>query len=338
MSKVIGKELGEVLIFRAAGSGPVVEVRLARETVWLSLNQMAELFDRDKSVVSRHLQDIYKAGELSRKATVAKNATVQKEGDRSILRQVEYYNLDAILSVGYRVNSRRGTQFRIWATRTLRQHLIQGYTLNERRLQERGIEMQRAVQLLSRTLTSNQLVTDEGHGILDVIARYARSFEILRRYDENALSVPARGTPPSFILDTPTARIAVDALKKDLRSRGEATKLFGQEHSGQLETIVESIEQTFAGQPLYESTEQKAAHLLYFLIKDHPFSDGNKRIGSFLFIRYLAGNGLLEDGAGLPRISDNALVALALLIAESEPHDKELIIRLILNLLSDQIA
>ncbi|HVC36772.1 MAG TPA: virulence protein RhuM/Fic/DOC family protein, partial [Gammaproteobacteria bacterium] len=289
-------------------------------------------------VVSRHLQDIYKAGEVSRRATVAKNATVQREGDRSVKRWVEYFNLDAILSVGYRVNSRRGTQFRIWATHTLRDHLIQGYTLNERRLQEQGIEMQQAVQLLSRTLTSNKLVTDEGRGILDVIARYARSFEILRRYDENTLSVPAQGTLPRFILDASAARIAIEALRKDLHARGEATELFGQERGEQLEAIVGSIEQSFAGQPLYGSTEEKAAHLLYFLIKDHPFSDGNKRIGSFLFIRYLAGNGLLENDTGLPRISDNALVALALLTAESEPRNKELIIRLILNLLSDRIT
>ncbi len=185
---------GEVALFEAPDGQIRLDVRLERETVWLSLNQMADLFGRDKSVISRHLRNIFAAGELDRAAVVAKNATTAADGKTY---QVEYFDLDAILSVGYRVNSKRGTQFRIWATRTLRDHLVQGYTLNERRLRERGIEMEQAVHLLSRTLTRHELVTEEGRGVLDVITRYAKSWLLLKEYDDNTLSVPERRRPPT---------------------------------------------------------------------------------------------------------------------------------------------
>jgi prophage maintenance system killer protein len=307
--------------------------------VWLTLNQMADLFGRDKSVVSRHLRNIFVTNELSRKATVAKNATVQIEGDREVTRTVEYYNLDAIISVGYRVNSKRGTQFRIWATQTLKDHLIRGYTLNERRLREKGLsEAEQAIQLLSRTLTRRNLVNDEGRGVLDVVSRYAKSWLLLKEYDEERLSVPTRRRPSRTSLDYPHARAAIEALKTHLLERGEATPLLGQERGEQFPALLGSIEQTFDGQPLYPSIEEKAAHLLYFVIKDHPFADGNKRIGSFLFILFLRENGYLEDAHGQIKINDNALVALALLIAESEPRNKELMIRLVMNLLVERSA
>jgi prophage maintenance system killer protein len=297
---------------------------------------MAILFQRDKSVISRHLRNVYQNGELERKATVAKNATVQKEGRRRVERLIESYNLDAIISVGYRVNSKRGTQFRIWATGTIRDHLIQGYTLHERRLRERGVtELEQAVQLLSRTLTNQALVSHEGKGVLDIVSGYARSWLLLQQYDENRLGIPEKRHPAKASIPYDQARKAIATLKARLLERGQASALFGQERGGQLAGILGSIEQTFGGESLYPSIEEKAAHLLYFVIKDHPFSDGNKRIGSFLFILFLRANGYLKDATGAPKINDNALVALALLTAESEPQNKDLMIRLVMNLLAD---
>ena len=325
--------LGEVVLYKTEGGKAAIDVRLAGETVWLSLTQMAELFSRDKSVISRHLRNVFATGELPKKSVVAKNATTAADGK---VYQVEYYNLDAILSVGYRVNSKRGTQFRIWATQTLKNHLVRGYTLNERRLRERGIEMEQAVQLLSRTLTRHELVTEEGRGVLDVITRYAKSWLLLKEYDDNTLGVPERRRPARVAIDYARAQENISMLKARLVEKGEASNLFGQERTEQLVGILGAIEQTFGGEPLYPSIEEKAAHLLYFVIKDHPFADGNKRIGSFLFILFLRENGYLEDANGVPKINDNALVALALLTAESEPRNKELMIRLIMNLLAEK--
>jgi prophage maintenance system killer protein len=326
---------GEVALFVAPDGQIRLDVRLERETVWLSLSQMAELFGRDKSVISRHLRNIFETGELDRQAVVAKNATTAADGKTY---QVEYFDLDAILSIGYRVNSQRGTQFRIWATRTLRDHLVRGYTLNESRLQEKGLaEMEQAMRLLARTLTAHELVTEEGRAVLDVVAYYARSWRLLVQYDENRLpEAPAHPMHPVASLSPEDARRAICELKQALMARGEATTLFGQERSGALDGILGSIEQTFGGEALYPSVQSRAAHLLYFVIKDHPFADGNKRIGSFLFLLYLNRNGLLARPDDTPLFADNALVATALLVAESDPGQKELLIRLILNLLEDR--
>ena len=328
---------GEIVLFEAADGQVRLDVRLDAETVWLSLNQMVELFGRDKSVISRHLRNVFASGELAREATVARNATVRREGDREVVREIEQFNLDAILSVGYRVNSKRGTQFRIWATRTLRDHVLQGYSLNERRLREKGLdEIQQAVALLARTLDHHALVTDEGRAVLDVVQQYARSWRLLLEYDEDRLpEVPARPSHPTADLTLDAARRAIVQMRDALASRGEVTGLFGQERGEQLAGILRSIEQTFDGQPLYPSVEARASHLLYFVIKDHPFVDGNKRIGSLLFLEYLRLNGGLLRSDFTPRFADNALVALALLIAESDPGHKQLVIRVILNLLGD---
>ncbi len=327
---------GQLAFYRMPGTKSGVSVRLEGETVWLTLDQMAVLFQRDKSVISRHLRNVYQTGELGRKATVAKNATVQKEGRRRVKRLIESYNLDAVISVGYRVNSKRGTQFRIWATKTIRDYLIQGYTLHERRLRERGVaELEQAVQLLSRTLTNQALVSHEGKGVLDIVSGYARSWLLLQQYDENRLGIPEKRHPAKASISYDQAREAIATLKARLLDRGQASALFGQERGGQLAGIFGSIEQTFGGESLYPSIEEKAAHLLYFVIKDHPFSDGNKRIGSFLFILFLRANGYLNDATGALKINDTALVALALLTAESEPQNKDLMIRLVMNLLAD---
>ncbi len=337
MSSTSGAPSGEVVVYEAYDGEIRLDVRLEGETVWLSLNQMGELFGRDKSVISRHLRNVFTSGELTRKATVAKNATVQREGDREVVREIEFFNLDAILSVGYRVNSKRGTQFRIWATRTLHEHLLRGYTLNEQRLRERGLgEIEQAVGLLARTLTTHALVTDEGRAVLEVVQQYTRAWRLLLEYDEERLAaVPKRPVAPKAAMALGEAREVAARLRENLAARGEAGPLFGQERGQGLAGILGAIEQTFDGQPLYASAQARAAHLLYFVIKDHPFADGNKRIGTLLFLEYLRRNGLLLRADGRPRLADNAMVALALLIAESEPSQKELMIRLVLSLLGD---
>lgn len=324
-------DYGEIVLYQADDGHSVIDVHLKDETVWLTLNQMAELFGRDKSVISRHLRNIFKTGELERDATVAKNATVQNEGRRRVTRYIEWFNLDAIISVGYRVNSKRGTQFRIWATSVLKDHLVKGYSLNQKRLAEKGTkELQQVLTLLSNTLEGYNLVNEEGKAVLDIVNRYAGTWRLLLQYDEDNLPAPGRKQAPKTVFSIDQARSAISSLKQELAIRGEATDLFGQERGEGLSGIIGALYQTFGGEDLYPSVEEKAAHLLYFVIKDHPFSDGNKRIGSFLFILFLRLNGLLN------RISfDNkALVALALLTAASDPAQKDVLIRLVVNLLA----
>ena len=241
---------GEVAIYEQRGGRVRLEVRLEGETLWLSLAQMAELFGRHKSVISRHLSNVFATGELRRPAVAAKNATTAADG-KSYL--VEYFNLDAILSVGYRVNSKRGTQFRIWATHTLRDHLLRGYTLNERRLREKGLgEMEQAVSLLARTLERHELVTDEGRAVLDVVERYTRAWRLLLEYDERRLpEKPAHPLTPSRTLDLDGARAAVRALRQTASGGSSGAGLFGQERGDQLSAILGNVEQTFGGEPLY---------------------------------------------------------------------------------------
>ncbi len=328
---------GEVIVYEAPDGEVRVDVRLEQETVWLSLNQMADLFGRDNSVISRHLRNIFTSGEQEREAVVAKNATTAADGKTY---QVEFFNLDAILSVGYRVNSKRGNQFRIWATHTLRDHLLRGYTLNAQRLAERGLgEIEQAVGLLARTLTRQALVTDEGRAVLEVVQQYTRAWRWLLEYDEQRLAeAPSRPLEPAAPLSLASARRAIVRLRESLGARGEASALFGQERGEQLGAILAGLEQTFGRQPLYPAAQSRAAHLLYFVIKDHPFTDGNKRIGTLLFLDYLRRNGMLTGKDGRPRLADNAVVALALLVAESDAAQKDLMIRLILNLLEDGSA
>lgn len=331
---------GEIVLYQTPDGEVRVDVRLEQETVWLTRHQMAALFGRERSVVAKHIGNAYREGELDPAATCAKFAQVQAEGSRTVSREVDHYNLDVIISVGYRVKSPRGTQFRIWATRTLRDHLLRGYTLHDRRLAERGLgEIEQAVGLLARTLTSRALVTSEGQAVLDVVRRYTRAWRLLLQYDEKRLpDRPAHPTPPAAALSDADAHGAVARLREDLAARGEAGALFGQERGDALAGLLGAVEQTFGGEPLYPSTQARAAHILYFVIKDHPFGDGNKRIGTLLFLEYLRRNGLLLRADGEPRLANNAMVALALLIAESEPSQKDLMIRLVLNLLEEDRA
>ena len=249
---------GEILLYEAPDGQVRVDVRLERETVWLSLTQMTELFGRDKSVISRHLRNVFTTGELERETVVAKNATTAADGKTY---QVEYFNLDAILSVGYRVNSKRGTQFRIWATRTLRDHLLKGYTFNERRLAERGLlEARQTLDLLARTLQNQSLVDETGGAVLDLIVGYADTWRLLLEYDEDRLPLPPGVRPSSGVLDYDRASRAIADFKRELLARKEATPLFGNPRGEALEGILASLEQTMFGDALYRSREEKAAH------------------------------------------------------------------------------
>lgn len=316
----------QVTIYTTQDGQAQLSVAMDRDTVWLSLDQLAQLFERDKSVISRHLRNIFAEGELERSAVVAKNATTAADGKTY---QVDYYNLDAIISVGYRVNSSRATRFRQWATRTLKDHLVQGYTLHQQRLAERGIDFEQALSLLSRTLTHQQLVNAEGAAVLAVIADYARSWSLLQQYDEQSLTHPtaAQTGMRALVLDDVLA--AIEQLKAELIAKGEATALFGQLRGAGLASSIATIEQGFGDELFYPNVASRAAHLLYFVIKNHPLADGNKRCGSFLFLWYLRLNQHLLDKPVEQLINDHTLVALALLVAESLPEQKDLMVRLV---------
>lgn len=280
---------GEVVLFESPDGEVRLDVRLEHESIWLTQAQMAELFGRERSVITRHIQRALADDELSLESNV------QRVHIASSDKPVSLYSLDAVISVGYRVNSARGTQFRIWATRTLREHLVRGYTLNERRLREKGFaEIEQAVDLLARTLTRHELVSDEGGAVLDVVQRYTRAWRLLLEYDEGKLAeAPPRPETELFRLTLSIARGLVADLREALAGRRQAGRLFGQERGEQLSALLGAIEQTFDGQPLYPSVQQRAANLLCFVIKDHPFSDSNQRIAALLFLEYLSRNDLL---------------------------------------------
>jgi prophage maintenance system killer protein len=292
------------------------------------------LFETDKSGISRHIKNIYKSGELSQKATVAKIATVQKEGKRGIRRNIEYYNLDIILSVGYRVSSQKATQFRIWATNTLRGYLVKGYAINEQRFldaKEKFTEIQEAISFLKEK-SRHESLSGQGNEILNLLADYSKTLTLLEEYDTGKLKTPS-GKKAAFVLDYESVKKIISELKKELSARKEAGDLFGQEYDRKLESIIKNLYQTFDGKELYKTTEEKSANLLYLVIKDHPLADGNKRTASFLFVYFLDKNNVLHKETGEKKINDNALTALALLVALSDPKDKEIMIKIIVNLL-----
>jgi prophage maintenance system killer protein len=324
----------DVVLYYTEDGKVQLDVHLERETVWLSQRQMAELLDKDTDTIGLHIRNIYNEGELSRKGTTEESSVVQTEGGRQVRRNVNLYNLDVIISVGYRVKSQRGVQFRQWATQTLKQHLIQGYTLNRKRLAQLGTDVDQLMGLMQQTLTQNKLVLPEGAAIADLIRDYARTWQLLLAYDERKLEEPD-GQKRELVLDATIVRQAIHQLKTRLKQNGQATDLFGRERDQALDGILGNLHQTFDGQLLYPTAQARAAHLLYFVIKDHPFADGNKRIGSFLFLLYLQSHDLERTLEGRPRFADNALVALALLVAESEPGQKALMIRLIQHLIGE---
>lgn len=324
---------GEIIIYKAP-EGPEFQVKLQDESVWLSLQQMADLFSRDKSVISRHIKNVFKTAELSQNSVVANFATTGPDGKTY---QVDYYNLDLIISIGYRVNSKRGTQFRIWATQRLRDYIIKGFAINEKRLPESHMaklkELEIAHKLIQQALETKR---SEGYEreLLRIISDYANTWFVLNLYDEQKLKIENVSERKSRGLVYEDVIKNIGRFRVRLRAQKQATDLFGIELSHKLQSVLGAVEQTYAGKPLYKSLEEKAAHLLYFVIKDHPFVDGNKRIGSLLFLLYLVENRIFYNRRGERKINDTALVALALLIAESKPQQKDIMVKLIVNLIN----
>ncbi len=297
-----------------------VQVKFDNETVWLSLNQISELFDKDKSVISRHIKNVFKEGELEREAVVAKNATTASDGKKY---QVEFFNLDVIISVGYRVNSKKGTQFRIWATNQLKELLVKGYSINEKRLKQ----LQQTIQLVKRA--SKQISnTDEAEGLMEVLSDYSKALDILDDYDHQKLSKKVTDKKITFSIDYKEAIRAIEQL----RIKFGGSNLFGNEKDQSFKSSIAVIDQTFDGKDLYPSLEEKAANLLYLVVKNHSFTDGNKRIAAWLFVWYLAKNDFLYNKDGTKKIVNNTLVALTLMIAESNPAEKDTMVSVVMNL------
>jgi prophage maintenance system killer protein len=330
-SEIRGKG-GEIVLYRTKDGRTTLDVRMDQETIWLSSNQMALLFDRDKTVISRHLRNIFTTKELDRSSVVAVFATTAADGKTY---QVEYFHLDAILSVGYRVNSKRGTEFRIWATHVLRDHILKGYTLNEKRLQAQVAtlrELQAAVDIMGRVVSARTVTGTEAEGLLRVITDYSRALRLLDQYDHQQLRLDGTTETGRFVLSYDAATAAIARMAKSMGPL--AGGLFGREKDKGLASAIGAVHQTFDGVDLYPSIEEKAANLLYFVVKNHAFVDGNKRIGAFLFIWFLDANGLLYRSDGVKRLADNALVALTLLIAASKPSEKNTICRVVVNLIN----
>ena len=319
-----------IVIYQTA-KGPELEVRIEKETIWLDAHQIAALFGTQRPAIVKHVNNIYQTGELEQKSTCSILEQVAADGK---IRKMNLYNLDMIISVGYRVNSKQATQFRIWATNTLKSYLLKGYAINEKQLssaKEKLQELQSAISFLQEK-SKYELLSGQEQEILNLLANYSKTLTLLEQYDKDNLSVSKKGKG-RFVLGYGEAQKVISALKKDLIAKKEAGDLFGQEYEGKLQGIIGNIYQTFGGKELYSSLEEKAAHFLYLIIKDHPLADGNKRTGSFLFVYFLDKNNFLYRESGEKKINDNALVALALLIAISDPKDKEVMIKIITNLL-----
>lgn len=331
----------ENLVFDGGEDGASVRVRVEDDTVWMTQAQMAQVFEIGVNTVSDHLSKIFSSDEIDQTDAVRRIRIQRNEGGRMVGRELKHYNLDAIISVGYRVSSRRGTRFRKWATRVLRDRLQNDFERHRSIADTRLTELQRVLSLARDAMhqaaeDGRFELSDEARAVMDVIERYARSFTLLLQYDEDRLpdgSENAGDEEEMVELTVEAARETIAAFKQARAALGEDTPLLGQERGDALEGILGNIEQTFGGVPLYPSIALRAANLLYFVIKDHPFSDGNKRIGSLLFLRYLEINDRLVRSDGRLLIEDNALVAIALLVAESDPAQRELVVRLILGLL-----
>lgn len=317
--------MSQIVIFEPADGGHVT-VRLEGDSLWLTQDQIADLFKRERSVITKHLRNIFKEGELDEESNVQILHIAGSD------KPVKFYNLDAIISVGYRVNSKRGTQFRQWASGILRDHLMQGWTLDQVRFEQNAAELEAALVLISKTARSSDLITETGRGLVEIISRYTQTFLLLQRYDEGLLTEP-RGTIGGELPSLAEVRHSIASLKADLLSRGEAGDLFGLERGDALASLLGNLEQSVFGESAYPTIERKAAHLLYFVIKNHPLSDGNKRTGALLFIDFLSRNNALMRN-GQPAINDIGLAALALLVAESVPTQKDTMIYLIENMLT----
>jgi len=320
-------------IYQGPDGATAVRVQFAAESVWLTQRQMGELFATTPENVLMHLKNIYKDQELEEVATTKDFLVVQTEGKRQVERKLKHYNLDAIISVGYRVNSKQGVKFRLWATNTLREHLLQGYTLNQHRFEQNADALRQALSLIEKTAQSPELTAESGSRLVEIVSRYTQTFLWLQQYDEGLLEEPT-GQSGGNLPSHGQAMASLEQLKQSLIERGEATALFAQLREDGLASLLGNLDQSVFGEPAYPTVESKAAHLLYFVIKNHPFSDGNKRSGAFLFVDFLNRNGRLLNARDEPVINDTGLAALTLLIAESDPKQKEVIIRLVMTMLA----
>ena len=320
----------QIEIYQIENGSTEIQVKLENETVWLSLNQITELFERDKSVISRHINNIFKENELDRNSVVAKNATTAADGK---IYQVDFYNLDVIISVGYRIKSQRGTQFRIWANKILKDYLIKGFSINQQRLAQESQklkELQQTVKILGNIISQQQLTNDESLGLLKIISDYAYALDILDRYDYQSLEITETSGKEKYQLSYEEAIRQVNWTKKVYGN----SELFGNQKDESFRSSIATIYQTYNGIDLYPSIEEKAANLLYFITKNHSFTDGNKRIAAFLFLYFMERNGILYDHQGNKRIADNTLVALTLMIAVSKTEEKDTMVKVIVNLIN----
>lgn len=323
--------MSNIEIFQSAKGE--IQVNLDNETVWLSQTMMAKLFETSSDNISLHLKNIYNEAELDETSTTEDYSVVRKEGSRHVKRNLKHYNLDAIISVGYRVKSKTATKFRQWATQLLKQHLTQGYTLNKQRFEDNALELEAALKLIKKASLSNELTSDTGKGLVEIVSRYTQTFLWLQRYDEGLLNDPI-GNEGGALQTFEQATASLATLKQGLMTRGEATELFALPRGDGLSSLLGNLDQSIFGEPAYPTIQSKAAHLLYFVVKNHPFADGNKRSGAFLFVDFLHRNNHLLDEQNQPIINDTGLAALTLLVAESDPKQKETLIRLIMNMLT----
>ena len=320
-------------IYRSQDGSIQLKVKLENDTVWLTQSQMAELFGVDRTSIVRHIRNIYKSEELDQNSTCAKNAQVRTEGNRSILREIPYYNLDMIISVGYRVNSKNATSFRRWATSVLKQYLIKGYAINQQIKLDRYNELKDVVRLMSRTVVMQEEVTSEEYGgLFNVISDYVYALDTLDHYDYQSLSIQKTTKEEPFRATYENAMEAINALKEKFGG----SQWFANEKDDSFKSSIGQIYQTFGGEDLYPSVEEKAAMLLYLVVKNHSFSDGNKRIAAMLFLWFLNNNHVLYAEDGHKRIADNTLVALTLMIAESRTEEKDVMVKVVVNLINKE--
>ena len=326
-------EENKIIIYQTEDGQTQIDVRLENDTVWLTQAQMVELFQTTKQNVSLHVSNVFKEGELEQESTVKEYLTVQQEGRRAVSRQVKYYNLDVIISVGYRVKSKRGTAFRIWARRVLKDYLIKGYAVNERIRKEQIVELRQLVGIIGRAIQNKQIESnEENQALFDIVVDYTYALDTLDNYDYERLSISKTTQEDKFHATYENAMQAINAL----REKFGGSTLFGNEKDDSFKSSIGQIYQTFGGEELYPSVEEKAAMLLYLVTKNHSFSDGNKRIAATLFLWFLNNNRILYREDGSKRIADNTLVALTLMIAESRTEEKDVMVKVVVNLINQQ--
>lgn len=332
------EKTSDILIYQNSDGDVKIDVRLDDETVWLNQEQMGHLFGKARTTITGHIGNIFKEGELIESVVCRDFRRTTQHGaikGKTQSKSVKYYNLDVVISVGYRVKSFQGTQFRIWATQRLKEYLVQGYAINRQRFEQNAAELQQALSLIQKAAHSPALATDMGRGLVDIMGRYTQTFLWLQQYDEGLLEAP-EGQAGGRLATPESAMASLAELKAQLMDRGEASDLFSRpSRADSLAGIFGNLDQTVFGEPAYPTIESKAAHLLYFVVKNHPFIDGNKRSGAFLFVDFLHRNNRLLNLNGNAVINETGLAALTLLVAESDPKQKDTLIKLTMNLLCE---